>query len=93
MPTFVARIIDDEGGSATTRIMTSSREDAARCMVRDALVGYDDGLYIGLVKVWEDGDKDDPGTTYGWEALRELPEGFDEEDEELDVDVKLEVQP
>lgn len=93
MPCFVAQIIDDEGESATTRIMTGSREDAARSIVRDALVGYDDGLYIGLVKVWEDGDKDDPGTIYGWEALRELPDGFDEEDEELDVDVKLEARP
>ena len=92
MGLYLAQIIDDEGEQATTRIMTSSRQDAARAMVREVLIGYDDGLYVGLVKVWNTGDKDDRGTLYGWEAMRELPEGFDEDDEELDVDVKLDVR-
>jgi hypothetical protein len=89
MGAFLAKIIDDNGEEAATRIMTSDRPDAARTMVRSVLEGYDDGLYTGLVKVWNDGDKDDPGTVYGWEALRKSPEGFDEENEVLDVNVKL----
>lgn len=86
---YLAQIIDDEGEQAATRIMTSGRQNAARAMVREALIGYDDGLYVGLVKVWDTEDKDDPGTLYGWEAMRKFPEGFDEDDEELEVDVKL----
>ncbi len=92
MGVFLAKIIDDVGEEAATKIMTRDRQDAARTMVRSVLVGYDDGLYTGLVKVWDDSDREDPGTLYGWEALRELPEGFDEEDEELDVAVKLNEQ-
>lgn len=82
MGLYLAQIIDDEPEQAAARIMNSSRQGTAR-------VEYDGRLYVGLGKLRYDEDEDDPGVLYGSEAEQKFPEGFNDDDETLDVDVNL----
>jgi hypothetical protein len=92
MRNYGTKLIEVNGDDPVCIILTTDRESAARGAVEAAMEKQENGLYVGVVEVWDHGDPDDPVTRYGWQVELSVPEDWDWEDAMPEMEIAVEQQ-
>lgn len=89
MPMYLVKHADRNEDSIGTQVLGGNKRSAAEAFLRDYLGDLENGPHSGVVRVWKSEDQEAPPTVYGWEADLEVPEGFDRDADDLDVEIKV----